>query len=141
MLGFAVTLVIEEIKRVASEQYEVADDGSIVFTGGGSVVDRFAPGEWMEVNSIGIRLSETWPPPELALEIDTVAERLGVHYGHYVHALRDLDRFESWRMNELEDLTTAVFTAIGDEDPHASESQNERSDVRDLIARGFGVRA
>lgn len=123
---------------VASERYEVDNDGAIVFMGGGSVVGRLDAGDWIEVRSLGVRLSNPWPSPKLPLVMDSVATRLGVHYGHYVHALRELDRFEGWQLNELDELTTAVLAAIG-EDPNSSDNSEERADVRDLIARGFGI--
>jgi hypothetical protein len=138
VLGYSIGLPGGEIREVMSDEYEVADDGSIVFLGGGTEVDRFGPGGWIEVRSLGTRLSEVWPAEEIALVIDTVAERLGVGYGQYIHALRDVDRFGDWWLNDLDCLTTAVLDAIG-VDPDSTERRREGRDVRNLIARGFSV--
>ncbi len=138
MLGYQVSLPSGATRDVPGEQYEIADDGSLVIRGGGTEIDRIAAGGWIQVTNLGTRLAEVWPPATLALVIDNVAELLGVRYGHFVYELRDLDRFADWRLNDLESLTRAVLEAV-DEDPDSTNHRHEQRDVRLAIARGFGI--
>jgi hypothetical protein len=67
--------------------------------------------------------------------MENLADLLGVTYGHYVHQLRDVERFDDWRLNELDALADAVLTAV-ELDPDEAKRQ-ERPEVRSLILRHF----
>lgn len=136
MLGYRVTLASGSIERIEADSYEVTNDASALFHGGNRTVAQLPAGTWIEIHEIGERLADSWPSPLLDQVLDTVAARLGVHYGHYVHQLRDLSRFEDWRLNEIDTLTRAIFLAI-DEDPDSSDLCQELADVRQLVASGL----
>ena len=136
MIGYEVALSGGKLRRIVADRYAVGDDGAIQFFGGEALVDQLAPEQWLQVAETGIRLAEVWPPPNLALVMDAVAERLGVHYGCYVHALGDLTRFEGWQMNDLDEFCAAIFEAV-DENPCSSDIREWVADIRDLVSRGF----
>ena len=71
------------------------------------------------------------PPP------DTVAIRLGLHYGHYVRGLDDPGLFSDWRLNDFSSLTDRLLGAaeLGSTD---SECRAETTDVRLAIVKHFG---
>jgi hypothetical protein len=132
MLGYDVTLTSGSVETIEADRYEVAEDASVVFYGGGREVARVQAGAWVEIHEVGRRLAESWPPPRLCSVLEAVASRLGVHYGHYVHGLVDPSAFGDWRLNDLDTLTDAIFTAIA-ADPEAGTSRSEVADTRQLI--------
>lgn len=113
MLGFRITMSDGTTNSIESDRYAVDESGDLVVSGGTSELMRCRSGEWLMVDALGTRLASEWPPDDLDLLVVSVAEVLGVRYGHYVHELRDSRRFEDWRMNELDALSEQFLSAVG----------------------------
>ncbi len=136
VIGFEITLTGGEARQVTAEHYSVSELGALEFFGGGALVETIKAGAWERVDGLGTRLAETWPSPELDRVMEKIATRLGAHWGYFVWALRDPSTFEAWQLNDLDELTTAVFKAIG-EDSSSSDIRDQVDDIRHLVSRGF----
>jgi hypothetical protein len=90
------------------------------------------------IDAFGTRLAQRWPPESLGYTVAAVADLLIVGFGHYVHELRQIDRFEDWRMNDLDALCRELLTAVGIDDDSTNQ-RREITAVRDLVARDFGL--
>jgi hypothetical protein len=133
MHGYRVTLRHAEVKEVEASSYVVNDDGVLTLLGGNEPIERREADDWLMIDEFGARLTERWPPPRLEYLVDEVVTVLGVHYGHYVHGLRDAHGFDDWRCNDLDSLTSAILEAVGLSD----QSNTEHATVRESIRRHF----
>jgi hypothetical protein len=133
MHGYRVTLQHGDLHTVEATGYVVGDDGTITFLGGDDPVERWGPGEWLLVDEFGTRLAERWPPRHLDGLVNEAATLLSVHYGHYVHHLRDLTSFAAWRCNDLDTMTAAILEQVG----LTATTTDEYDSLRDLVARHF----
>lgn len=138
MIGFRITMSDGSTRSIGADRYTVDDSGELIVNGGDTELLRCRAGEWVVVNALGTRLAERWPPDDLDLVVASVAEELGVRFGHYVHELRELDRFEDWRMNDL-DALTAEFLAAVRADAADSSHRAEVAAVRRLVAGHFHI--
>jgi hypothetical protein len=136
MLGFRITMSDGTLRSIESDRYAVEDSGDLTVSGGTSELLRCRSGEWVIVDDLGTRLAREWPPDDLDLVVQSVAEVLGVRYGHYVHELRDSRRFEDWRMNDLDSLSEQFLAAVGI-DGSEKTRRPEVEAVRDVVARHF----
>ena len=123
---------------IESDRYAVEESGDLVVSGGTSELLRCHADEWVLVETLGTRLANEWPPGDLDLLVISVAEVLGVRYGHYVHELRDPRKFEDWRMNDLDALSDQFLSAVGI-DASEKSRRAEVAAVHDVVARHFHV--
>jgi hypothetical protein len=140
MIGFLVTMRDGSSTSVEADDYVVDDAGDLLITGVGLPVLHLRAGDWLMIDALGMRLAQHWPPESLGYTIQTVAELLGIRFGHYVHELREIGRFEDWRMNDLDTLCRELLAAVGVDDDSTSQ-RAEVTAVRELVARDFGVTA
>jgi hypothetical protein len=140
MIGFRVTMRDGTSTSFEADEYAVDDAGDLRLIGGGRPVFDCRADDWMMIDALGTRLAERWPPENLEHAVEAIAELLGVRFGYYVHALREVARFEDWRMNDLETFCGAIFDAVGVD--HTRTSQRRAvTEVRDLVAHEFRVTA
>lgn len=126
------------MNSIESDRYVVEDTGDLVMSGGTSELLRCRSGEWVLVDRLGTRLATEWPPDDLDLLVQSVAEVLGVRYGHYMHELRDPCRFNDWRMNDLDALSEQFLAAVGIDATEKSRRQQVDA-VRDVVSRHFHI--
>jgi hypothetical protein len=138
MLGFRITMSDGTMRSVESDRYAVEDSGDLTLSGGASELLRCRSGEWVMVDALGTRLADEWPPDNLDVVVESVAEVLAVTFGHYVHELRDSRKFEDWRMNDLDVLTVQLLGAVGI-DSNEKPRRAEALAVRGIVARNFHV--
>lgn len=138
MIGFRVAMGDGSTTSVEADDYVVDDAGDLAVTGGGLPVLRCGAGDWLMIDAFGTRLAQRWPPENLGYTVAAVADLLIVGFGHYVHELRQIDRFEDWRMNDLDALCRELLTAVGIDDDSTNQ-RREITAVRDLVARDFGL--
>lgn len=125
---------------VEADDYVVDDAGDLVVTGGGLPVFRCRAEDWLMIDAFGKRLAHRWPPENLGYTVAAVTDLLIVSFGHYVHELRQIDRFEDWRMNDLDALCRELLAAVGIDDDSTNQ-RREITAVRELVARDFGLAA
>lgn len=140
MIGFQVTMCDGSSMSVEADDYVVDDTGDLVVTGGGLPVLRCEAGDWVMIDVLGTRLAQRWPPENLGYTVAAVADVLIVSFGHYVHELRQINRFEDWRMNDLDALCRELLAAVGIDDDSTNQ-RREITAVRELVARDFGLAA
>ena len=138
MIGFRVTMSDGSSTSVEADDYAVDDAGDLLITGGGNAVLECRAGDWVIIDALGTRLAPQWPPEDLEYTVTAVAELLGIRFGHYVHELREIDRFQDWRMNDLDTLCRALLACVGVDDKSKSD-RAEVTAVRKLVRRDFQV--
>ncbi len=139
VLGFEVSLSNLTKRQIEATSYEVADDGALVLRIDDALMETILPADWIEIQAMGLRLSDSWPYPNMHLLLENLAEQLGVVYGHYVHGLRQPENYSSGLLNEFESLTAALLSSVCI-DPNSTD---EKAVIRCVRERDYyeGVRS
>jgi thymidine phosphorylase len=92
--------------------YAVRENGDLAFLTDGNEIAAIPAGEWIEVEEIGERLAENWPPDDLDYLMHDLAYLLGVRWGHTGASAKASD-VASELFNNEEALMEAAFGAVG----------------------------
>jgi hypothetical protein len=112
MIGFRVTMSDGSTRLIEADAHWVDESGDLIISGGGAEVLECHAGEWVMVDVLGTQLVEHWPPDDLHYLVASVAEERAVRFGHYVHQPQELQRFEDWRMNDLDSLSAQLLATV-----------------------------
>jgi hypothetical protein len=138
MIGFRVTMSDGSATSVEADRYVVDESGNLRVSGGHADLLRCPAGEWLMVDTIGVRLAAVWPPEDLDDVVASVATLLGLRFGHYVHELGEVQPFQDWRMNDLDALSRSLLAAVGI-DADVSSARAQVAEVRAAVAQHFRV--
>jgi hypothetical protein len=138
MIGFLITMSNGSLTSVEADSYAVDDTGDLCVSGGDSKILECRADEWVVITTLGTRLASEWPPDDLDVLVSSVAYVLGVRFGHYVHELRKAERFQGWRMNDMESLAAALLAAA-DIDATDSTRREEALAVGRLVTSHFDL--